>query len=345
MSISLVPPDPDDPHPPTEPEAPTLCLLRHRMFTVCGTPLFRRAEADRTPVMVVQMGDREAALPLRSLQREFGIEDGSPDGRMLALIADALDFVAALRPGDRLPSEVLTGKASWQPDPDHVAIANTRLRLQMVAWLTAGTGGERMDVTAESLLQVVDDPALRARVQTALERATRELGLSHSDQVLEMLEALGEELSYIEALRERLLGRLITTVAKIEHVARVWRGDAHQSETATQVRRLANTALQQTRQRFDELDAQTGEVLSALRNSGSQRAFIRSHRDWLYRSLRAWEPVLGWWTAAGTEYDPAMVALMGRTYQFLAPRFMAVTEWLSATQPGRTKANPARMVW
>lgn len=338
-------PDTGDPSPPTESEAPTRCLLQHRMFTVCGAPLFRRAETDGAPVMVVQMGERDAALPLRSLQREFGIEDRSPDGQMLALIAEALDFVAALRLGDPLPSEVLTGKASWEPDPSHVAIANTRLRLQMVAWLTAGTGGDRIDLTAESLLQVADDPVLRARVQTALDRAAQELGLGHADEVLQMLEALGEELSYIEALRDRLLGRLTATVAKIERLAGAWRGDAHQSETATQVRRLAGTALQQTRQRFDELDAQTGEVLSALRNADSQRAFIRSNRDWLYRSQRAWDPVLGWWETAGAEFDPAMVALMGRTYQFLAPRFMAVTEWLSVTRPGRPKAHPARMVW
>lgn len=342
MSIALAPPDPGE---PKQPEAPTRCLLRHRMFTVCGAPLFRRAGTDGIAVMVVQMGDREAALPLRSLQREFGIADDSPDGRMLALIAEALDFVAALRLGDPLPSEVLTGKASWEPDPSHIAIINARLRLQMVAWLAGGTGGERIEVTAESLLQVADDPVLRARVQTALDHAARELGLSHADQVLKMLEALGEELSYIEALRDRLLGRLAATVAKIERVAGGWRGDAHQSETSTQVRRLAQTALQQTRQRFEELDAQTGEVLAALRNADSQRAFIRSHRDWLYRSLRAWEPVLGWWELAGTEFDPGMAALMSRTYQFLAPRFMAVTEWLSATRPGRGKPNPARMVW
>lgn len=331
--------------PDPEPGTPTRCLLRHKMFTACGTPLFRRAETDDAPVMVVKLGEREAALPLRSLQREFGIDDDSPDGRMLALIAEALDFVTALRLGDDLPSEVLTGQASWRPDPVHVALANTRLRLQMVAWLTAGTGGDQMDLTAESLLQVADDPTLRIRVQAALARATREMGLSHADEVLVLLEALGEELSYIEALRERLLGRLIPMVSKIQRVAGVWRGDAHQSETATQVRRLATIALRQMQERFEELDAQTGEVLAALRNAESQRAFIRSHRDWLYRSLRAWEPVLGWWEAAGTEFDPAMVALMGRTYQFLAPRFMPVTEWLSSTRPGRPKSATPRMVW
>ncbi len=331
--------------PDPEPGTPTLCLLHHRMFTACGTPLFRRAETDDAAVMIIELGDRQAALPLRSLQREFGIDDESPDGRMLALIAEALDFVAALRLGDDLPSEVLTGQASWQPDPIHAALANTRLRLQMVAWLTAGTGGDRMDLTAELLLQVADDPLLRIRVQTAIARAAQEMRLSHADQVLVLLEALGEELSYIEALRERLLGRLIAAISKIQRVACAWRGDAHQSETATQVRRLAAIGLGKTQQRFDELDAQTGEVLAALRNAESQRAFIRSHRDWLYRSLRAWEPVLGWWEAAGTEPGPTTAALMGRTYQFLAPRFMPVTEWLSSTRPGRPKPVTPRMVW
>ena len=328
---------------PTE-DAPTLCALAHPMFAAFGTVLFRRAESDNTPVMVVQLGDREAALPLPPLRREFGIADDSPDGRMLLLIAEALDFVAALRPGDPLPSEVLNGKASWTPDTVHVALANTRLQLHLVAWITAGGGRGKLELTPDSLLQIADDPALRTQVQSALDRAAQALGLADPDQVLEMLEELGEELSFIEALRERLLGRLASAVAKIERFAGAWRSDA-QSETVTQVRRLAAIALRQTMRRFDELDAQTEEVLAALRNADSQRAFIRSHRDWLYRSLRGWDPILASWDTAGTEPDPAMTALIGRTYQFLAPRFMPVTEWLSRARPGEHKRGAPRMVW
>src|SRR4051794_6220071 len=70
------------------------CALSHRVFTSFGDPLFRRAETDAAPVMVVKLGDRQAAIPLRSLQREFGIPDESDDGRMLGLIAQSLDFVA-----------------------------------------------------------------------------------------------------------------------------------------------------------------------------------------------------------------------------------------------------------
>jgi hypothetical protein len=88
------------------------CVLQHPVFSTLGEPLFRRAEADGTPVMVVKLGEREAAIPLRSLQREFSIPDDSEDGHMLALIAQSLDFVAVLHIGDKLPTEVLSGQAS-----------------------------------------------------------------------------------------------------------------------------------------------------------------------------------------------------------------------------------------
>ncbi|MEO8716508.1 MAG: hypothetical protein ABI369_16000 [Acetobacteraceae bacterium] len=143
---------------------PTICALRHPMFAAFGTPLFRLAETDNTPVLVVSLGDRDAALPLRPLQREFGIEDDSADGKMLRLIAEALDFVTALRPGDPFPSEVLSGEASWTPDPAHVGVANTRLQLHLVAWITAGGGRDRIDLTPDSLLQIADDPGLKAQV-------------------------------------------------------------------------------------------------------------------------------------------------------------------------------------
>ena len=69
------------------------CTLTHRVFTSFGDPLFRQAETDGTPVMVVKLGEKEAAIPLRSLQREFAIPDDSDDGRMLGLIAQSLDFI------------------------------------------------------------------------------------------------------------------------------------------------------------------------------------------------------------------------------------------------------------
>jgi hypothetical protein len=94
-----------------------------------------------------------------------------------------------------------------------------------------------------------------------------------------------------------------------------------------QVRRLARLALEQIGRRFAEVDAQTGEVLATLRNADSHRSFIRAHRDWLYCSRRAWEPLLADWAAAPPVLDDSAWPRVARTYQFLAPRFMPVQEW------------------
>lgn len=329
------------------PSSQTRCQLEHRLFSALQEPVFRRSAADGAPMLTMRLGEKEASIPLPSLKREFEIADDSADGQMLTRIAQSLDFVSLLRPGDPLPREVMTGEASWDPDPVHFELASTRLRLQLIDWFTAGTNADRTALDADSLLQIADDPHLKLQVQQAISGAADALGLRGANAVLDLLELLTRELAYIEALRDRLLRRVRALTEKIARVSRGFRGDANQVETITQVRRLSGIALRTIAVRFEELDAQTGEVMAALRNVEHQKAFIRGHRDWLYRSQRAWGPILEQWDDAGDELDSAMFALLSRTYQFLAPRFMPVTEWLSATTPGRTPAiNKApRMVW
>ena len=49
---------------------------------------------------------------------------------------------------------------------------------------------------------------------------------------------------------------------------------------------------------------------------------------------------------AGIGFDEGILALLSRSYQFLAPRFMPVTEWASATRPTKRKQDSTRrMVW
>ena len=322
------------------------CSLQHRVFTLFGDPLFRRSETDGTPVMVVRLGDREAAIPLRSLQREFGIPDDSDDGRMLGLIAQSLDFVTGLHLGEALPAEVLSGAASWEPEPVHLEIAKARLQWQLVAWLNSGTGADAPHLDADTLLQVADDPARKQLVQEAFAKAATALGLPSREAVIELVEQLAQELAYIEALRDRLLRRVNGMADKLNRMAQAYHGDGSHLETLTQVRRLTGIALKQIGHRFEELDAQTGEVMAALRNADSQRTFIRSNRDWLYRTQRAWQSLLASWDGAGMGFDEGILLLLNRSYQFLAPRFMPVTEWASVTRPQQRKQDAARqMVW
>jgi hypothetical protein len=326
---------------------PEYCHLQHRLFSRFGDPLFRRAETDGTPVMVVLLGEREAAIPLRALQHEFEIAEESEDGQMLDLIEAALDFVTSLRLGDALPAEVLSGEASWEPNPQHLRLAQARLRLQLAAWLQGTSGEEHLALAPQALLAAAYDSVMDQVVQDASRQAAAELALADAEAITAMLETLAQELAYVEALRERLLQPAQGIAARLGRLAQGWRGDATQHEKLTQVRRLTLVALRQIGGRFDELYAQTGEVLATLRNLERQREFIRANRDWLYRTLRAWQPLLLEWETIGFTYDERVRGALERAYRFLAPRFMPVTDWLAARQAmaQQKKGQERGMVW
>ncbi|HEY0418706.1 MAG TPA: hypothetical protein VGC80_04225 [Acetobacteraceae bacterium] len=317
---------------------PDRCLLNHPIFTSLGSVIFRRAETDSTPVMVIQLGDRQAAVPLRALQREFSIDDECPDGRMLGLIAESLDFVNGLHIGDVLPSEVLTGRASWEPGRRHRERVAARLKWQLLVWLNPdmSEGGEG---AASRALQLDTDPALRQQVHQAFVEAARVLQLRDTEAVLTLLENLTDELSYIEALRDQLLLRVQKLAVRLERMGPGYRSGGQRLETMTQVQRLVGLALKQILGRFEEVDAQTGEVMAALRNIDSQQAFIRSNRDMLYRSLRAWEPILREWDGIDGAPREVVWSLIGRSYHFLAPRYMPVQEWQSISARWRARSK------
>jgi hypothetical protein len=332
--------------PPFDPlKLPSVCALSHRVFTMTGEPLFRRSVTDGAPVLVVLLGEREASIPLRSLQLEFAIDDASEDGRMLGLIAESLDYVTALRLGDKLPPEVLTGDASWEPDAEHLAIVATRLRSQLIEWF--GMDPARVTRHAAKQDTARHGAAQRHLVHDAMDRAAQALNLPSRQDVLDRVESLAGELAFIEALRHRLLHRIHTMATKLERLQRGKSCDAAHLEQLTQVNRLTGIALRQIAARFDELEGQTGEIMPALRNLESQRAFIRSNRDWLYRSQRAWEPVLAEWDIAAPAANENSTPILGRSYRFLAPRFMPVTEWIlpQRLRPRRKNSSITQMVW
>jgi hypothetical protein len=307
---------------------PRRCELFNPAFALLGPATFRRAEADLTPVMVVALGEREAALPLRGLQRELHIEDASPDGRMLGLIAESLDYVSELRLGDELPAEVLDGGASWAPSAHHRAVAEARLRGQLLAWLDPQGGASLGELTAERLQR---DAHLRTRTLAAFEQAAAALGLREPQEVVSLVAIVAEELGYIEALREQLLVPVARLARLVERLGEGWRGDDERATTLVQVRRLSRNALGQIAQSFAEVDTQTSEIMTTLGNVEGQRSFIRSHRDWLYRARRAWAPTLQSWEGAEPYLTDAAWQRLAATYHFLAPRYMRAQEW---TSPG-----------
>ena len=253
---------------------------------------------------------------------------------MLALITESLDLVGSVRPGDRLPAEVLSGGASWTAGSQYRTIAASRLQRQLVSWLgSMGGTTDRLD----------EDAGLRAQLQAALKAAAIALDVPGPNAVLDLVESLAAELSYIEALRDMLLRRVRSMVRKVNQLGvRRTRDPVHQ-ETVIQVQRLAEIAYRQLTDRFGEVDSRSAQVMMALRAVDDERAFIRATRDWLYRTQRAWAPLLDEWARSGLVLDEFAWGLMSRTYQFLAPRYMPVTEWQSSAR--RFPVQVTAMTW
>lgn len=329
--------------------APGRCMLLHPVFRRYGAAVFRPAEDDGAPVMVVPMGGAAAAVPLSALRAEFGIDPDSPDGRMLAQIARALDFVSELRLGDPLPMEVLGSGASWQPSAAHRRVAEERLRLQLGATLANGAlgpGPAWVLADPQAVLAAAAGPGAIVRLQSASVAAAAVLALPNAAAVSRLLAAAAHELGFIEALRDRLLRRVGIVLARAEALVTAIGRNLGALELLSRVRRLAGIAHERMRARFTEVEVLSAQVLDLLRDLEIRRLTIQLHRDWLYSSLRGWEDILLAWETASAGWSQQTWALLRRTYRFLALRFMPVQEWQRSTRPQRADAAArAPMVW
>ena len=321
--------------------SPLICQLDAPLLQGLRGPLFRRAADDGEPVLAVRMGEREAVVPLRGLQARLGIPDDSPDGRMLGTIADALQFVSEIRPGDKLPDEVLSGEASWKPEPVHHHIAASRIRGRLIQWLRAAGVPGSGELIATDFDRAVHDPALAERLNVAFSRIAAQLGLRDALDAVTLMESLAGELACIEALREQLLAPLRHMTRKIEIVSQGRRGDGKNTETLMHVGRLCRTGLGRIGARFNEVDRLTDDIVTALGGGPGQQLLIRANRDWLYRTFRVARPLLAEWNAAPAEIDDDFWNRLARTYRFLAPRFMVTQEWKSTGYAGTALQKPA----
>ena len=309
-------------------------VLSIPLFKAVPDGYFHKSSAQDV-VYALRLGDVDVSLPVSGIRKEFQIEDGSADGQMLDQIVRALDFVASLRVGDPLPLEVLTGEPSWEITAAHRLRAYQRLTLQLATWIT---GEERVCTSAEELNQIAEDPNNKRKWNEAFDEAAKRLGFEENgrDQVMALVSSLAEELAYIEALRDRY--ELIQPMDQgVQRLRRLYARENSVREIADAVARLVGIAKERLTTSFDEIDAQTGEILSVLKKPAQQVRYIRKMRDTLYCSLIAWTDILERWHKAAPKRDESNVTLLRDTYRFLAPRYMPVVEWMLVNQRRKAK--------
>lgn len=329
--------------PPPAP-APSLILrpprrltLRHPLFRTFSEPYFRMSEADRQPVFAFQLDDREATLPIPRLMREFGIAPQDEDGQLLALVGPSLQFVTGLRIGDPIPSEVLTGEASWIGEMLHRDLAVTRINMFILAWM-AGYTADRLDkMTMASVLHGRD---VVSEVTAGVAKVALHLGRPPG-AVMQRMGALANEIAHIEALREWLLRGAQRMGGVVTRLSRTYTGDSTNKDMLAQIRRLCAKGIAEMQAEFTSVDLVLADPPRALGDGDAALAAIRATRDALYCRWRAWEPFNREWGTIEARANARTMHLAHETYQFLAPRYMTAMEWRGSTR--RAAAPPAPM--
>ncbi len=306
----------------------TAVSFEHPFFTRMKDGVFHIHQQTGEPVMAVQISNNEALLPFPGLKREFSL--GKEDCAMLDLLAEGLKFVSGLRIGDALPKEILTGEATWELSPRHMVIAHQRISMQLVNWLT---GVEDLITDPEALMQLADDPATKKKVNEAFGEAAERLGIGRDNkqEMIKYVEKLSHELAYVEALRDKF-NEIESIDRKVRDLRKLYIRERTVVQTIDQVVKLLTIALDDFSKRFLELDAQTGEILAVLKNLENQVLFIREKRDELHIRLMAWDDLIKEWKSIEVCVSYHVHNSITRVYQFLAPRFMKVDDWVLMTK-------------
>ncbi len=298
--------------------------FQHKVFSISGA-FFFVDPGTKQPVLQITLGDLKAALSFTTLMESFDIADGSPDSKLLGLVAKGLNFVKQIRPGEQIPGELLDGRASWSVDDKHRLIAKGRLTVQLVSWIT---GSEMIVVDADELEQVVEDPQTKTRVKTAFKEIAEKLGLKeNSEQYLaDRIDDLAQELSYIEALRDRFhhIRGIGDSLAKL---TQIYRTDRTFCSEIARMQGLLRKPVKEYDAIFEQADAQTGEIFGALKAFETTVRFIRKIRDGLRARLLEWEELLQAWDGTPVERSMAIEQLQKQTYRFLANRYIETKVW------------------
>lgn len=309
--------------------APQKFDFEHKVFHIPECH-FRYDRFEDRALFHVRIGELQAVIDLDTLREEFNITLDCPDDKLLAMVQRGLRYVRTISPGDSIPKELLDGRASWRVEDRHIDIAKSRLSLQLVQWLSGGTGGE-IDRTA--LEQLANDPTTRQRVLIAADKIAERLDLGQGNRqaVLDKIDLVARELAYIEALREHF-EKVDMIADKLKQCASLYRRERTMLDSVGRMQSLIQTPVKRFHQAFDDIDGQTGEILPLLANIDSQLHYIRNTRDELHFEFMDWEDLIRAWSDAAVRRDDGLEKVLRKTYHFLASRYPQAQPWTLMTK-------------
>jgi len=310
----------------------------HNVFKVPKARFYKPDNMD-APVFVVDLGDLQGELRFKNLKKTFSIAEDGHDSKMMETVVEALKFVEDVRPGDRIPNEILDGSSSWTVSPKHKLLAKNRLEVQLIKLIST----EPVDIkTPEQMTAFLSTKENKAKLREAFKKAAVGLGLKEDDStaVLLRLELLSRELCYIEALREAF-GVVPGIAIRMKQLQELYHGDMRMMDTVERVKKLLKKGLQEYQAIFAEMDQQTGDIVGTMKSLDTQIAMIRERRDKLRYLQMKWTPLVRAWSELILGQGARVQDLLGRTYRFLATRFDTSKSLMKARKEQEEAARQA----
>lgn len=295
--------------------------FEHKIFAVKGAH-FKLTHDSKEPALYVNLGEMTGAIPVRSICFEFGIDKDSNDATLLETITGSLKFIKEIYPNDSIPTELLDGSASWSILESHKNIARGRITMQLVSWLA---GSEEIITNSGELESIANDPNTKQKVQSAFRDIAEKLGIT-KDDVIEKVDDMIRELSYIEALRDHY-SKIKKIFTNVERLRSVYKRDRGMMEDLSRIHALFEPVIDNFERSFDEVDAQTCEVLTILKNFDPTTEMIRETRDDLHQRFMIWEEMIVGWKKLAPDESPVVEKQLKSTYRFLAQNFMQAQTW------------------
>jgi len=298
--------------------------FQNRVFSVEGA-VFRKTSSGDAVALYVPMGDTVAAVTIKQIKSGFDIAPDSKDDELLGYVTAGLEFVREIYPGDSVPSEVLSGEASWMADEKYVASAKARVMMQLVAWIT---GEDFESVDLRDILLRAENPETKKVVQEAFNDIAEKLGIGKDrrEEVVQMVDRFAHELSYIEALRGEL-GRVDNFIAKLKALQKTHSSDSQLGESLMRSLTLMEKPVQEISNKFDEFDATIGEILNTHRQYDAKVEFVRKVRDEMRQVYLLWEEILGIWDRCDEAEEAETDNAIRETYRFAAQNFVQADNW------------------
>jgi hypothetical protein len=298
-------------------------VFEHNVFSVDGA-YFAAPEGLADPKFYMPMGEVTAIVSIDSLIDEFDISSESPDGRLLDVVGQSLKFVKTIRPNDSIPNEILDGSASWAVEEHHRLIARGRITAQLIALIT---GEDNQLDDFGQLEQMLSDPKIKERLDEAFGEIANKLGLGpgRKQDIVDWIEHLAHEMSYIEALRE-YKGDIDAIAAKLKALQRIFANDRIAGDIDRSLA-LIQSPLTEYANLIDQLDGQTCELMVVLRDMDRQVKMIRNTRDQLHYAFLTWDEIATAWQETELEASKEVDDLIKSTYRFLATNFEQSQNW------------------